>query len=437
MLQGFWRKRRAEFWRVLCWSFFCASCQFPITSPPVWVSPHPTVKTPRPIPIAVHAPDPVMRKLMCEQLEQSLTLRPYTCVVEPSEEKVPRLTVGIELRDPQLDYGRNLGWSTVTAGMLLLVTSSATLVYSFTLEVPGAPTRTLHTQSTGRIGLWIVLPPPKGWLGTFLGTLVNSSGTPDQLRDSCISLKVPKDERIADCQLYRLFLANSLNQIWPQLQTALFADSDLVVSPEDSPDESLLQEESRISSSPDAALTDSSFPDSPWSIPWGPAWHLSLYRGQVVDNSFWELVLKGQHDYRPSYIDTIAISRELSTHLQQIRFEVEGQLGKHSGMQEHWETNLQFVLRWRVLDAPVPVSIAYGDGLSYAEESPRMELAMGEVDTQRLVAYFMVELDIGLPALPLDSKLLFRIHHRSGVLGLYCKKKCGSNFQALGLKVTL
>ena len=72
-------------------------------------------------------------------------------------------------------------------------------------------------------------------------------------------------------------------------------------------------------------------------------------------------------------------------------------------MQEHWETNLQFVLRWRVLDAPVPVSIAYGDGLSYAEEIPRMELAIGEVDTQRLLAYFMVELDIDLPALPLDS----------------------------------
>ena len=105
-----------------------------------------------------------------------------------------------------------------------------------------------------------------------------------------------------------------------------------------------------------------------------------------MDNSFWEIVLKGQHDYRPSYIDTLAISRELSTHLRQIHFEVEGQLGKHSGTQEHWETNLQFVLRWRVLDAPVPVSIAYGDGLSYAEEIPRMELAMGEVDTKRLVA---------------------------------------------------
>ena len=60
-----------------------------------------------------------------------------------------------------------------------------------------------------------------------------------------------------------------------------------------------------------------------------------------------------------------------------------------------------------------------------------MELAMGEVDTKRLLAYFMVELDIGLPAIPLDSKLLFRIHHRSGVLGMYCKKNAGLTFRLL------
>ena len=170
MLQGFWRKRRAEFWRVLCWSFFCASCQFPITFSPVRVSPPPTVETPRPIHIAVHAPDPVMRKLICEQLEQSLTLRPYTCVVEPSEENVPRLTVGIELRDPQLDYGRNLGWSTVTAGMLLLVTSSATLVYSFTLARSPRSSNENAPHSKYRTNWTLDCPPSaKGMAGDFFG----------------------------------------------------------------------------------------------------------------------------------------------------------------------------------------------------------------------------------------------------------------------------
>lgn len=437
MLQGFWRTREADFWKVLCWSFLSASCQLPVTSPPVRVSPPITVETSRPIPIVVQTADTVMHGLMCEKFEQSLVLRPYTCVVKPGEQIVHRLTVRIKLSDPQLDYGRNLSWSTVTAGMLLLVTSSATLNYTFTLEVLGEPTKTLNTQNIGRIGLWFVLPPPKGWIFTSLGTLVNSSGAPDQLRNTCLSPEVPENERTADCRLYRLFLSDSLNKIWPHLETALFTDSVLEMSPETSPEKSLLQEESRVSSFSDATSQDSGFPHPRWSIPWGPAWYMSFYRGQVVDNSFGEIVLKGMYNYRPSYIETLAISRELSTHLRKIDFEIEGQLGKHSGMQEHWETNLQLVFRWRMLDYPVPVSIAYGDGLSYAEEIPQMELALGEVDTQRLLAYFMVELDVGLPAFPLDSRLLFRIHHRSGVYGLFCKKKCGSNFPSFGLKVKL
>ncbi len=427
--------REAYIRGLLCCNFLFASCQLPLTSTPAPVTTPISSETVLPIPIIVQTANPVIHGLICEQLEQSLTIRPYTCVVEPSDEKVQRLTVEIELSDSQLDFGRNLGFSTVTAGTLLLVTSSARVDYSFTLEVPGVPTKKLNTHSTGRIGLWFILPPPKGLIFTSVGTLFNSSGAPDMLQDTCFSGNVSKDERKADCRLYRLFLSDSLNQIWHQLQTALFTDSELEKSSEEIPEKSLFRKESRVSSFPGASSSDYGFPDDQLSFLWGPAWYLSFYQGQIVDNSFGEIVLKGMYNYRPSYIETLAISRKLSTNLRKIQFEIEGQLGKHFGIQKHWETNLLLVLRWPILQDPIPVSIAYGDGLSYAEEIPKTELALGEVDTKRLLAYFMVELDIGLPVFPMEPRMLFRIHHRSGVYGLYCRKKCGSNFPAFGLKV--
>lgn len=414
-------------------SILIAGCELPITPPPIQPPASSNEDSSLSLPVVVLAPDPIGHRLICNLLEHHLSSPSYHCVEVSPEAGVPTLHFDYTLHNPSLDYGRNIGLSTLTAGSVLLVSSSATVTFSVSLQPPGRSPQTFRSHNLGRSGLWFVMAPGKGLFGTSFGTLINSyGGRPDQLQHSCLSLETPSGEREYACKLYRELLEDSLNRSWPEITTHLKRSDhsqgtlafraparQKLLTPAIEPAKRLQAQSTQ---------TESSF------IPWADQWYLSIYHSQAVRNNFGEVVLEGKHDFLPSYLDVLALSRALSTQLSGLRFEVEGQLGKHSGMQDHWETNLLLVFRWQLLDDSTPVSIAYGDGFSYAEAIPQIELEGGQVDTRRLLPYFMVELDMGLPTLPAEPKLFFRIHHRSGMFGLFCKKRCASNFPALGLK---
>lgn len=173
-------------------------------------------------------------------------------------------------------------------------------------------------------------------------------------------------------------------------------------------------------------------------------WDLILYRGLFTDTVFAEIMTAARTDYRPSTLTTLAFNYKTDARLRQLRFESEGQLVQHEGLMDHREFNGVLVARWDRFLPFLPMSLAFGEGLSYALEKPGLEqreidlleLQLWPERTSRLLNYFYVELDWELPFLgERRPRLLFRIHHRSGVYGTYCDYGCGSNFITYGFKI--
>ena len=123
------------------------------------------------------------------------------------------------------------------------------------------------------------------------------------------------------------------------------------------------------------------------------------------------------------------------------RWELEGQIVRHGGLQDHWEANVVAAVRW--MDFPwdeyVDTRIAFGNGISYASEVPPIE-PRGDVDddeqSRRLLNYTMVEVEFTSPP-PAPWSTFIRVHHRSGVFGAFGNVRGGSNFVGIGLRYYL
>jgi len=131
-----------------------------------------------------------------------------------------------------------------------------------------------------------------------------------------------------------------------------------------------------------------------------------------------------------------ALSRRLTTFWRDVDFEVEGQIGKHAGPdQHHWEVTALADLRWNRFywDNTIDTSAAVGMGLSYAGELPAFEVAEHGSSNQ-LLAYIMFEFAFSLPKYP-QWALVTRIHHRSSAYGIFEDDIEGaSNALGVGIK---
>ena len=86
-------------------------------------------------------------------------------------------------------------------------------------------------------------------------------------------------------------------------------------------------------------------------------------------------------------------------------------------------------------DRYVRTAFGVSTGLSYITDDIAVERRRGgDLDDQsRLQHYFSPELAVSLPARP-NVELVGRVHHRSGVYGLFCGE-CGSNIGTVGVRV--
>jgi len=176
-----------------------------------------------------------------------------------------------------------------------------------------------------------------------------------------------------------------------------------------------------------------------------PEWEGVAYGGIWTETSFYETAIRQKTEYRPSYIAVAGLNRALDTRLRIFDFETEGQLARHFGLMEHYEINGALVARWQASDI-WPLSFAVGEGLSYATANPELENKefgfesmrfMAKEERSRHMLNFMIfEIDVAVPKLS-DTRLLMRIHHRSGIMGTYCLPTCGSNMVSYGLKFPL
>ena len=158
-------------------------------------------------------------------------------------------------------------------------------------------------------------------------------------------------------------------------------------------------------------------------------WAVTLYGGRFTTDNL-KRVVSFSAEYADSYIGVLALSWQFAQLGEHIRLEVEGQVGKHFGEQDHWELNALVIARWVTFpwNAYLDTTFAVGEGISYATEVPKLEAQPG---ASQALNYLLFELSFALPGHP-EWALVGRIHHRSGFWGALAPNS--SNAVGVGVK---
>jgi hypothetical protein len=166
----------------------------------------------------------------------------------------------------------------------------------------------------------------------------------------------------------------------------------------------------------------------------GKPWSVMMYGG-VGSGSNISQFFTFDAEFENSQFVGLVLNDKMFNFWRHFHFELEGQVIRHVGRQNNWEFNALYVLRLRTFpwDKFLDTSFAAGQGLSYATSPPRIEVERHPNDNAQFLHYLMFELAFALPKAP-EWELVTRIHHRSGVFGLFGGVHGGSNFAALGLR---
>jgi hypothetical protein len=142
-------------------------------------------------------------------------------------------------------------------------------------------------------------------------------------------------------------------------------------------------------------------------------WALTLYGARLTQDGTGDAVAFSA-DYDDSYLGVAALSWKFAELTRHLWFEVEGQVGKHFGEQDHWELNALLIARWVTFpwNSYLVTTFAVGDGVSYATEVPKLEKGSSD-DTAQWLNYLLFELTVALPTHPALA-VVARLHHRSG-----------------------
>jgi hypothetical protein len=160
-------------------------------------------------------------------------------------------------------------------------------------------------------------------------------------------------------------------------------------------------------------------------------WAVTLLGGQYAGNKL--LDFPDAFDFKDSRTAGLSVAYQFVDWGPHMRWELEGQVLKHFGEQEHVELVASINVRWvtfpwnRYLDT----SFAFGGGLSQATQVPVLERRDPDSsEAAALLHYLMVEAAFGLPGSPWS--MVARLHHRSGIFGLFSHS--GSNLVEFGLR---
>ncbi|MGA1789925.1 MAG: hypothetical protein ACMUIM_00440 [bacterium] len=160
-------------------------------------------------------------------------------------------------------------------------------------------------------------------------------------------------------------------------------------------------------------------------------WSITAY-GALLSIAPIEKALVNFDDIEESYqFVALALGRGIGSY-KKIHFEMEGQIVKHLGDQHHMEFNAAIIAR--LLNFPWEnTSLAVGEGLSMASRKPKFEKEIHEGKASALLNYLMFEFAFSLPDAP-RWKVIARLHHRSGVNGLFNDISGGSNALGMGIR---
>lgn len=166
-------------------------------------------------------------------------------------------------------------------------------------------------------------------------------------------------------------------------------------------------------------------------------WYVTLYGGQGADSDLGDM-FSFQADFENVYLLALAVERGLYTYSDKFRFEVEGIVVKYFGRQENAEFDALITARWLYFpwNDYLNTTFAVGDGISVATEVPDFEEETHNGNATQVLNYLMFELTFGLPQLPRWS-FITRIHHRSGMFGLFDGVHGAFNSLCFGLRYQL
>lgn len=160
---------------------------------------------------------------------------------------------------------------------------------------------------------------------------------------------------------------------------------------------------------------------------------VALYGGRLT-NEKWEQAISPGADYSDATIVVVAGSWTFARLFgDKLSCELEAQVGKYFGDQDHWEFNLPILgFRWHRFpwDDTLATSFAWGIGPSYATQIPEVELETND-ESSRWLIYWFGELALGPPAGVWE--VLLRLHHRSDGFGTVAEDG-GSNALCAGLR---
>lgn len=198
-----------------------------------------------------------------------------------------------------------------------------------------------------------------------------------------------------------------------------------------------LQEVSALPSEESMQVASEHLPEKQWSM--------MLYGGLTIDKDLWEIFT---FQYRLSDEKLMAfevmyglskdnvVRRFLYPVIHNVQFaNIVAIRQSERDVMPILEWNPYFLVRWDRFPWKkwVLTSFAVGEGISLTTAVPMVERAMPR-RTSRFLNYLMFEMTLGAPVIP-DLELVARIHHRSGVYGLYgVDSDVGSNVVGFGLR---
>ena len=178
----------------------------------------------------------------------------------------------------------------------------------------------------------------------------------------------------------------------------------------------------------------------------------SLYASKWVDTSlpaFPVNLVTGNLRFRKPYFIAAGVNRVLVRNfavgvpltgivLRGNSLELEGQLVKHFGGQDHVEATIALPARSGEIGlfSGASVNFALANGVSYALSRPDFEQGPGGVRGQgsrHLQYYLGLEAEFS-PSRASRLHLVAKLHHRSGIYGLISPRRTGSNFLGAGVR---
>jgi hypothetical protein len=177
------------------------------------------------------------------------------------------------------------------------------------------------------------------------------------------------------------------------------------------------------------------------------AWSVGVIGGQALDHNLPEVLpkgLSGELSFEPARVGGLVLRLSLEPPAEMADWAERQDVGLTSSLElgllqaSGLANNTELTLDWRPAFTPwqwgpVALEFAWGVGVSYSLGRPWSDYTDPDrPDGHRLLFHMAPELALQHSALP-DWSLSLRLHHRSGLYGLFGPRRVGSNHLVLVL----